>query len=150
MSAPTANASVQPLRLLNGASAKRDFKWQVKITDGELSEFTYEGGTKKIYTYWYTLVGDDPAWYVRGNFKSSSEAAVKEVANKFQDGLMFHMSKVAFDSKQKSIYVSAPLKFVLHMGLRTAKTISEGWVLGFLETICTWRKPSPKVGFGVV
>ena len=123
MTAPTANTNVQPLRLLNAAtaqaSANGNIKWQVKITEGELSSFTYEHGAKKLYVFWCTLVGDSPAVYVRGVYKHSNEQTVKDIASRFQDGLMFHMSKVAFDQRQNVEFLSGPIKQVVLMAPQT-------------------------------
>ena len=117
--------SIQPLRLLNAQSAQTSsngsIKWQVRITEGEVTFFTYpQGGqTKKLWAFMCTLVGEDPAVYVRGTFKHGNENAVREVAKKYQNGEMFLMSKVQLDSRQKSEYVSSPIKHVVVMSPQT-------------------------------
>ena len=131
--APTVAMSIQPLRLLNPqtalTSSNGSIKWQVKITEGEVTSFTFQGGTKKMFAFFCTLVGDDPTIYLRGTFKNSSEHAVQEIRNKYQDGKMFLMSKVAFDAKQKPEYISSPIKLMVVMSPKTKfEPIMEGSV----------------------
>ena len=125
--------SIQPLRLLNSQSAQASsngsIKWQVKITEPELTSFTFDNGTKKLFVFWCTLVGDDPSFYVRGVFKNANEKTVQDVANKFKEGSMFLMSKVAFDAKQKKEYISSPIKQVV---LMTSPTKFESIMAGSL------------------
>ena len=130
--APTVAMSIQPLRLLNPqtalTSSNGSIKWQVKITEGEITSFTYDRGAKKLHAFFCTLVGDDPTIYLRGTYKNSSEQAVREMRDKYQDGKMFLMSKVAFD-KQRSEYLSSPIKLMVVMAPKTKfEPIMEGSV----------------------
>ena len=117
--------SIQPLRLLNLQSAQTSsngsIKWQVRITEGEVTSFTYQQGgqTKRLFAFMCTLVGENPAMYVRGTFKHGNEHTVNDVAKKYKDGEMFLMSKVHLDSKQKSEYLSGPIKHVVVMSPQT-------------------------------
>ena len=119
LSAPSATMSIQPLRVLNARSAQQSsngsIKWQVKITEPELSSFNFDNGAKKLHVFSCTLVGDDPSYYLRGVFKNTNEKTVQDVGNKFKEGYMFLMSKVSFDTRQKKEYISGPIKHVVLM-----------------------------------
>ena len=80
-------------------------------------------------------------FYVRGVHKNGNETNVQTVAKKFQHGLMFHMSKVAFDVRQNPQYVSAPIKHVVQM---SQPTLFEPIVEGTL-TLAEQAAPPAKI-----
>ena len=113
-----------PLALLqlNKASAKTGAKWNVVAYQPREEIYTYESGgaAKKNQgsTFMVTLVStEDPSHYLHGQIRKSkkNEAVYEAVKKKMKQGARFTMSKVGFDEKQKTKFISCPLKLVVDL-----------------------------------
>jgi hypothetical protein len=114
---PPAQLTFEPLRNLNSSSAKAcTFSVRVLCGENPVGFFNY-GAQKKetMHTFDCILIGDDPAMYVPGTLKSPKEEIIKRAATKFAHGTQWAISNVAFDSRAKAAYISAPKKLVVLM-----------------------------------
>ena len=117
-------ATAAPLGLLklNKASAKTGAKFSVVVHQPREDIYTYESGgaAKKNQgsTFVVNLVcPEEPSHYLQGQIRKSkkNEALYEGLKKKMKQGARFTMSKVGIDEKQKTKFVSCPLKIVVDL-----------------------------------
>ena len=110
----------QPMRNLNAASAKAG-TWLVRVVEPTQGSFWYGPASirQQMHTFDCTLLNPDAAWYMQGALKSPKLTNVTDAKGKFLEGSLWKMSKVAFDSKAKSTFISAPVKHVVMLSSPT-------------------------------
>ena len=115
-------APQRPLLQLNKASAKTGAKWTVAAFHPREDTYDYESGgaaqKSQGKTFMVTLVSTlDPSHYLQAQIKKNKKNAdaYESMKKKMKQGARFTMSKVGFDEKQKTRFISCPLKTVVDL-----------------------------------
>ena len=114
-----AESTMSPLAHLTSQSAAFGL-WEVLIFAPEAQErdYIYEGKKRTAYNFRCLLVSTkDPTQYVLGESRGKGMTAqvLKDMSDKFKQGLVFRMSKPSFVSNVKQQYNSAPKSEVVSM-----------------------------------
>ena len=107
-----AENAICPLAHLTTQSAAFG-EWEVLIYAPESAEreYMFQGKPRTSYTFRCLLVSTkEPTHYVLGESrgKAMNPQVLKDLMNKFRQGLVFHMTKPSFVSNVKQQYNSAP------------------------------------------
>jgi len=136
-------ALVQELQLseVNSSSAKVG-SWLVRVAFPYIDEFAFQDKNGKQVTgqkFICTLVGVGDAQYMPGVVKGTA-AKVKQALDKFREGTLWKLSKIALDTKSDAKYVSGPLKNTI---LLSQPTQVDPILAGVPEDKIVPRRPVP-------
>lgn len=114
-----AETTISPLAHLTSQSAAFGL-WEVLIfaPDTAEREYIYQGKKRTSYNFRCLLVSTkEPTQYVLGESrgKGMNPQVLKDMVDKFKQGLVFHMTKPSFVSNVKQQYNSAPKSEVVSM-----------------------------------
>ena len=110
---------LSPLKHLTQQSA-RFGTWEVGIFKPSATQrqYVYENKPRTSYQFQCILVStDDPTQYVLGDShgRGTNEEKIKKLKAKFQEGLVFQMSKVALAANVNRQYINTPQTEVVSM-----------------------------------
>ena len=130
-----AEITISPLAHLTAQSAAIGL-WEVLIFAPETTEreYTYQGSKRTSYIFRCLLVSTkDPTQYVLGESrgKGMTPQVLREMVERFKQGLVFQMTKPSFVSNVKQQYNSAPKSEVISMMHTT-----------FTPVLCSAGKPT--------
>ena len=130
-----AEITISPLAHLSAQSAAIGL-WEVLIFAPETTEreYTYQGSKRTSYIFRCLLVSTkDPTQYVLGESrgKGMTPQVLREMVERFKQGLVFQMTKPSFVSNVKQQYNSAPKSEVISMMHTT-----------FTPVLCSAGKPT--------
>ena len=130
-----ADITISPLAHLSAQSAAIGL-WEVLIFAPETTEreYTYQGSKRTSYIFRCLLVSTkDPTQYVLGESrgKGITPQVLREMVERFKQGLVFRMTKPSFVSNVKQQYNSAPKSEVISMMHTT-----------FTPVLCSAGKPT--------
>ena len=130
-----ADITISPLAHLSAQSAAIGL-WEVLIFAPETTEreYTYQGSKRTSYIFRCLLVSTkDPTQYVLGESrgKGMTPQVLREMVERFKQGLVFQMTKPSFVSNVKQQYNSAPKSEVISMMHTT-----------FTPVLCSAGKPT--------
>ena len=130
-----AEITISPLAHLSAQSAAIGL-WEVLIFAPETTEreYTYQGSKRTSYIFRCLLVSTkDPTQYVLGESrgKGMTPQVLREMVERFKQGLVFRMTKPSFVSNVKQQYNSAPKSEVISMMHTT-----------FTPVLCSAEKPT--------
>ena len=117
---------MQDLKALTKSSAKVA-TFVVKLSGGNVDSYAYtnkKGQDVTAHKFEVSLVGKKPEDYCKGYVKSTQSECSK-AASKFQDGTVWALSKVAFDTYTQSQYISTPVPYRVDLSRSLMKILDE-------------------------
>ena len=114
------------MKALSKSSAKVA-TFVVKLSKGDVESYAYtnrKGQDVTAHKFEVFLVGKKTEDYCKG-FVKSTQSECSKVASKFQDGTVWALSKVAFDTYTQSQYISTPVPYRVDLSRSLMKILDE-------------------------